>query len=167
MNGFIGYYGPKALAYWTNPISFNTKQTYSGDILDFTRMHAGGKLDSNYSFQRLNLEGEDYISRKKKFTSINEGFNRWKEWFLSKSKSSINSPEQGLSKSEYINFLKKQNSRPSIEMALLLDSSDQETLKLYGENILARSQAVGLSEQEKVTLQKRAKWYLEKASLSK
>ena len=167
MNGFIGYYGPKALAYWSNPISFNTKQAYSGDILDFTRMHAGGKLDSNYSFQRLNLEGEDYISRKKKFTSINEGFNRWKEWFLSKSKPSINSPKQGLSKSEYINFLKKQNSKPSIEMALLLDSSDQETLKLYGENILARSQAVGLSEQEKATLQKRAKWYLEKASLSK
>ena len=122
-------------------------------------------MDSNDSFQRLNLEGEDFVSKKKEFSSVNENFNKWKEWFLSKSKSSIHSPGQGLSKLEYIKFLKKQNSKASIEMALLLDSSDPETLKLYGENLLERSQAVGLIDQEKATLQKRANWYLERASL--
>ena len=50
-------------------------------------------------------------------------------------------------------------------MALLLDSSDPQTLKLYSEILLKRSQAIELSDQERSTLQKRAKWYLERASL--
>ena len=49
-------------------------------------------------------------------------------------------------------------------MALLLDSSDPQTLKLYSEILLKRSQAVELSDQERSTLQKRAKWYLDRAA---
>jgi hypothetical protein len=52
-------------------------------------------------------------------------------------------------------------------MALLLDSSDKETLKLYGEKLLERSQSIDLSEQEKTTLQKRSKWYTDKSSILK
>jgi len=125
----------------------------------------GGRLDANDSYQRLNIEDGDFKKKKNEFISSSDSFNTWKEWFLSKSKTSVNSPNQGLSKADYIEFLKKQNSKTSIEMALLLDSSDPQTLKQYSENLLNRSQAIGLSDQERSTLQKRAKWYLERVSL--
>jgi len=128
MNGFLGYYGPNALAFWPNPVSFGTDFKLSNDMFGFTRMHIGGKLDATDSYQRMNLEEGDFQKKKIKFSSSSDNFNNWKEWFLSKNKSSINSPNQGLSKVNYISFLKKQNSKTSIEMALLLDSSDKETL---------------------------------------
>tara|TARA_A100001011_G_C13741976_1_gene607813 strand:- start:63 stop:566 length:504 start_codon:yes stop_codon:yes gene_type:complete len=165
MDGFVGYYGPDALGYWPNPLSFETKQKLSNDILEFTRMHLGGRLDANDSYRRLDVENGDFDNKKKQFTSSSDSFNTWKKWFLSKSKTSVNSPNKGLSKTDYIEFLKKQNSKTSIEMALLLDSSDPSTLKLYSEILLQRSQADELSGQEKSTLQKRANWYRERASL--
>ena len=165
MNGFVGYYGPDALAYWPSPVSFDTKQKLSTDIFEFTGMHAGGRLDANDSYLRLNIEDGDFEKKKSEFISSSDSFNTWKEWFLSKSKTSVHSTNQGLSKSNYIEFLKKQNSKTSIEMALLLDSSDPQTLKLYSEILLNRSQAVELSDQERSTLQKRAKWHLERVSL--
>ena len=164
MDGFVGYYGPEALAYWPNPVSFDTKQKLSNDIFEFTGMHVGGRLDANDSYQRLNIEDGDFEKKKSEFISSSDSFNTWKEWFLSKSKSSVNSPSQGLSHEKYIDFLKKQNTKASIEMALLLDSSDHETLNLYGKNLMERSQAVGIAEQLKATLQKRAKWYLDRAA---
>ena len=164
MNGFVGYYGPDALAYWPNPVSFGTKQKLSNDIFEFTGMHLGGRLDVNDSYERLNIEGGDFEKKKSEFISSSDSFNIWKEWFLSESKSSVNSPNQGLSKADYIEFLKRQNSKISIEMALLLDSSDPQTLKLYSEILLKRSQAVELNDQERSTLQKRAKWYLDRAA---
>ena len=167
MNGFLGYYGPNALAFWPNPVSFVTDFKLSDDMFDFTRMHIGGKLDATDSYQRMNLEESYFQKKKMEFSSSSDDFNNWKSWFLSKNKSSINSPNQGLTKVNYISFLKKQNSKTSIEMALLLDSSDKETLKLYGEKLLERSQSIDLSEQEKTTLQKRSKWYTDKSSILK
>ena len=110
------------------------------------------------------LASGDFEKKKNEFISSSDTFNIWKEWFLSESKSSVNSPNQGLSKADYIEFLKRQNSKISIEMALLLDSSDPQTLKLYSEILLKRSQAVELNDQERSTLQKRAKWYLDRAA---
>ena len=121
-------------------------------------------MDANDSYLRLNIEDGDFDKINSEFISSSDSFNTWKEWFLSKSKTSVNSPNQGLSKADYIEFLKKQNSKISIEMALLLDSSDPQTLKLYSEILLKRSQAVELSDQDRSTLQKRAKWYLDRAA---
>tara|TARA_B100001029_G_scaffold128242_1_gene107271 strand:+ start:332 stop:3499 length:3168 start_codon:yes stop_codon:yes gene_type:complete len=167
MNGFVGYYGPDALAYWPSPVSFKNIETHARDIFNFTRIHAGGTLDANGSYQRLNLEEEDFSKKKREFSSSSDNFNTWKNWFTSKSKSSVNSIELGLTKSNYINFLKKQNSKVSLEMALLLDSSDSQTLALYGETLLKRFKAISADEQDKANLHKRAKWYIEKSKIKK
>ena len=52
-------------------------------------------------------------------------------------------------------------------MALLLDSSDSQTLALYGETLLKRSKAISADEQDKANLHKRAKWYIEKSKIKK
>ena len=140
------------------------KQILTQDIFNFTRIHAGGSLDANDSYQRLKLEEENFEKIKNEYSSSSNSFNKWKNWFLSKSKSSVNSIERGLSKADYINFLKEQNSKVSLEMALLLDSSDSETLRLYSQTLLQRSEAIGVDDQDKATLLDRAKWYLEKSA---
>ena len=50
--------------------------------------------------ERLNIEGGDLKRKKRIYLMIS----LWKEWFLSESKSSVNSPNQGLSKADYIEF---------------------------------------------------------------
>jgi len=88
----------------------------------------------------------------------------WKRWFLESKTDQFNSHKSSLSEADYVRFLKKQNTKQSLEAALLISPKDPETLKLYGEELTDRADASGLNPELKEALQKRAKWYLDRAT---
>jgi WD40 repeat protein len=167
LNGFVGYYGPTALAYWPEPLSFNSEIEIGNDIIDFSKMYIGGTMDVNSSFQSANIPSAELIDRAEKINPNNAILRQWKSWFLSNDKATINSPNIGLSRSDYLSFLRRQNTKQSLEEALIVDSSDTDVLELYGDHLLKRSKADGLSVGVKHTLNKRGNWYLNRAATLK
>ena len=89
---------------------------------------------------------------------------KWKTWFLGSKSDQYNSHQSSLSKENYVNFLKKQKTKQSLEAALLINPKNTELLRLYGQELSQRSKSSGINSQLKATLQKRANWYLERAA---
>jgi WD40 repeat protein/energy-coupling factor transporter ATP-binding protein EcfA2 len=163
LSGFVGYYGPTALAFWPDPVSLNVKDV-SSNITGFTQGYIGGGMDKNSSFKIMDRENQDSQAMMAGYNPNDPTLKRWKSWFLSETKKSVHSPTIGLSKTEYIEFLKKQKTKESLETALTIDSSDSIVLKLYGEELLQRSRETGIKAQIKASLEKRGNWYLNRAS---
>ena len=121
-------------------------------------------MDENSSFKIMDRENQDSQTMMAGYKPNDPTLKRWKSWFLSETKKSIYSPTIGLSKTEYIEFLKKQKTKESLETALTIDSSDSVVLKLYGEELLQRSRETGIKEHLKASLEKRCNWYINRAS---
>ena len=166
MNGFIGYYGSQSLAYWANPLSL-TDPSISSDLLSFTSGYIGGEMDDSSTFKVADYESGELSGKMANYSPVDTTLQKWKTWFLESKSDRYNSHHSSLSKDRYINFLKKQNTKQSLETALLINPKDSESLKSYGEELINRSNAAGINPQLKATLQKRARWYLERASASK
>ena len=58
MNGFVGYYGSQALAFWENPMSLNNAKL-SSDLLSFTSGYIGGEMDESSTFKVADYESGD------------------------------------------------------------------------------------------------------------
>ena len=164
LRGMVGYYGPTALAYWPEPLSFNSNLKIGGEMIDFSELYLGGKVDENSSFKVSNIANKTLAEKAIQIQPKDATLKNWKDWVLSEDKSKIHSPNIGLSQQDYLNFLKKQNTKQSLEEALLLKSSDLETMRQYGQELLKRSLAEGVSEALKKSLVKRGQWYLQQGT---
>ena len=163
MNGVIGYYGPQSLAYWANPLSF-TNLSISNDLLPFTSGYIGGEMDDSSTFKISDYESNDLSKTMEGYSPEDSTLKKWKTWFLGSKSDQYNSHQSSLSEKNYIKFLKNQNTKQSLETALLIYPKDTESLRLYGEELMRRSNAIGINSQLKETLQKRTKWYLDRAA---
>ena len=163
MNGFVGYYGSQALAFWENPMSLNNAKL-SSDLLSFTSGYIGGEMDESSTFKVADYESGDLKKKMDSYSPTDTTLQDWKNWFLGSKTDQFNSHQSSQSEADYVRFLKKQNTKQSLEAALLISPKDPETLKLYGEELTNRAEASGLNPQLKAALQKRAKWYLDRAA---
>ncbi|MDA7628597.1 hypothetical protein N8843_08140 [Verrucomicrobia bacterium] len=164
LRGMVGYYGPTALAYWPEPLSFNSNLKIGREMIDFSELYLGGKMDENASFIVSNIANKTLAEKAIQIQPKDARLKDWKDWLLSEDKPKIHSPNIGLSQSDYLIFLKKQNTKQSLEEALLLKSSDPETMLQYGQELLKRSLAEGVSEALKKSLVKRGQWYLQQGN---
>jgi len=162
MNGVIGNYGSQALAYWANPLSL-TNPSISNDLLPFTSGYIGGEMDDSSTFKISDYESNDLSNTMESYSPEDSTLKKWKTWFLGSKSDQYNSHQSSLSKENYVNFLKKQKTKQSLEAALLINPKNTELLRLYGEELSQRSKSSGINSQLKATLQKRANWYLERA----
>ena len=121
-------------------------------------------MGENSSFKIMDRENQDSQTMMAGYKPNDPTLKCWKSWFLSETKKSIHSPMIGLSKTEYIEFLKKQKTKESLETVLTIDSSDSVVLKLCGEELLQRSRETGIKEHLKASLEKRGNWYINRAS---
>jgi len=163
MKGFVGYYGPTALAYWPEPLSFNYEMEIDEKMIEFSKIYIGGQMDENSSFKVLNLSRKDLKAQSKEISPQDPILSQWKSWLLKENKNIMHSPNIGMSKLNYISFLKRQNTKQSLEEGLMINSNDSELLRLYGLELLDRSKAEGLNKQVSDTLSKRANWYINRS----
>ena len=163
MDGLLGYYGSQSLAYWADPLSL-TKSKLSSDLLMFTSGYIGGEMDNTSTFKVADYESGELRKKMDSYSPTDTSLQDWKRWFLESKTDQFNSHKSSLSEADYVRFLKKQNTKQSLEAALLISPKDPETLKLYGEELTDRADASGLNPELKEALQKRAKWYLDRAA---
>ena len=163
MNGFVGYYGSQSLAYWANPLSLSDSRP-SSDLMSFTSGYIGGGMDDSSTFKAADYESGELKKKMDSYSPTDTTLQNWKQWFLGSKTDQFNSHQSSLSEADYVRFLKKQNTKQSLEAALLISPKDPETLKLYGEELTNRAEDSGVNPQLKAALQKRAKWYLDRAA---
>ena len=136
----------------------------SSDLLSFTSGYIGGEMDESSTFKVADYESGELRKKMDSYSPTDTTLQDWKRWFLESKTDQFNSHKSSLSEADYVKFLKKQNTKQSLEAALLISPKDPETLKLYGEELTNRAEASGLNPKLKSALQKRAKWYLDRAA---
>jgi len=123
-------------------------------------------MDDSSTFKISDYESNDLRKKMESYSPEDSTLEKWKTWFLGSKSDQYNSHQSALSKESYVDFLKNQKTKQSLEAALLINPKDADLLRLYGEELTQRSNASGVSDQLKAALLKRANWYHERASLT-
>ena len=95
----------------------------SSALLSFTSGYIGGEMDESSTFKVADYESGDLKKKMDSYSPTDTTLQDWKNWFLGSKTDQFNSHQSSQSEADYVRFLKKQNTKQSLEAALLISPS--------------------------------------------